>query len=95
MRKEVLSNSPLKLEKKREEINLLDQTLLTLLNQRLRIALEMGKIKKEMGKRVYDPKREKELLERLKLKNKGPLREKDLKEIFKTIMRICRRSQIY
>jgi len=95
MRKEVLSNSPLKLEKKREEINLLDQTLLTLLNQRLRIALEMGKIKKEMGKRVYDPKREKELLERLKLKNKGPLREKDLKEIFKTIMRVCRRSQIY
>jgi len=95
MRKEVLSNPPLKLKKKRKEIDLIDQKLLTLLNQRLRIVLEMGKIKKEMGKKVYDPKREKELLERLELKNKGPLREKDLKEIFKTIIRVCRRSQLY
>jgi chorismate mutase len=84
-----------KLKKKRKEIDLIDQKLLTLLNQRLRAALEMGKIKKEMGKKVYDPKREKELLERLKLKNKGPLKEKDLKEIFKTIIEVSRRSQIH
>ena len=83
------------LKKKRKEIDLIDQKLLTLLNQRLRHALEMGKIKKEAGKKVYDPKREKEVLERLKLKNKGSLKEKDLKEIFKTIIRVCRRSQIH
>jgi chorismate mutase len=56
MRKEVLSNPPLKLKKKRKEIDLIDQKLLTLLNQRLRIVLEMGKIKKEMGKRSMIPK---------------------------------------
>jgi len=82
------------LKKRRKEIDLIDQKLLTLLNQRLRHALKMGKIKKGMGKKVYDPKREKEILERLKLKNKGSLREKDLKEIFKTIISVCRRSQM-
>jgi len=82
------------LKKRRKEIDLIDQKLLILLNQRLRHASDMGKIKKEMGKKVYDPKREKEVLERLKLKNKGFLKEEDLKEIFKTIIKICRRSQI-
>lgn len=83
-----------KLKKKRKGLNLLDQRLLTLLNQRLRMALEIGKIKKEMGKKIYDPRREKEILDRLKRKNKGPLKEEDLKKIFTTIMKVCRRSQI-
>ena len=83
-----------KLKKKRKELNLLDQRLLTLLNQRLRMVLEIGKIKKEMGKKIYDRRREKEILDRLKRKNKGPLKEEDLKKIFTTIMKVCRRSQI-
>jgi len=83
-----------KLNKMREKISLLDQKLLILLNQRLHIALKIGKIKKEMGKKIYDPVREKEILVRLKRKNKGPLKEKDLKKIFTMIMKICRKSQI-
>ena len=47
-----------------------------------------------MGKKIYDPRREKKVLERLKLKNKGPLKEEDLKKIFTTIMKVCRKSQI-
>ena len=82
------------LKEKRKEIDLIDQKLLTLLNHRLRIALEIGKIKKEMGKKIDDPRREKEVLERLKLKNKGPLKDEDLKKIFTTIMKVCRKSQI-
>jgi chorismate mutase-like protein len=81
------------LKKKRKEIDLIDQKLLTLLNQRLRIVEEIGKIKKGMGKKIYDPKREKEILDRLKRKNKGPLKEGDLKNTFKTIMKTCRKSQ--
>jgi chorismate mutase-like protein len=84
-----------RLKEKREKIDLTDQKLLTLLNQRLRIALEIGKIKKEMGKKIYDPTREKEILERLKRKNKGPLKEEDLKKIFLMIMKVCRKSQTY
>ena len=94
MKKEVQSDLSQKLKKKRKEINLLDLKLLTLLNQRLRMALKIGKIKKEMGKKIDDPRREKEVLERLKLKNKGPLKDEDLKKIFTTIMKVCRKSQI-
>jgi len=94
MEKKTRSDLSRKLNKMREEINLIDQELLTLLNQRLRTALEIGKIKKEMGERIYDPVREKEVLEKLKRKNKGPLKEKDLKKIFTTIMEVCRKSQI-
>jgi chorismate mutase len=81
------------LKKKRKEIDLIDQKLLALLNQRLHDALEIGKIKKKVGKKVYDPDREKEVLRMLKFKNKGPLKEKDFKKIFLTIMEVCRKSQ--
>lgn len=79
--------------KKREEINLIDQKLLSLLNKRLRIAITIGGIKKEIGKKTYDPKREREVLKRLSEINQGPLRESDLKQIFKMIMKVCRQSQ--
>lgn len=93
MKKENRSDFSKKLDKKRKGIDLIDQKLLILLNQRLLIALEIGKIKKEIGKKIYDPKREKEVLERLKRRNKGPLKEEDLKKIFTTIMKVCRKSQ--
>jgi len=95
MRKEARSDFCKKLKKNREALDSLDRKLLTLLNQRLRITLKIGKIKKGIGKRIYDPEREKEILERLQRKNKGPLNEEDLKEIFGTIMKVCRRSQSY
>ena len=82
------------LKKKRKEIDLIDQKLLILLNQRLRIAREIGKIKKEMGKKIYDPEREKEILEKLKIKNKRPMKEEDLKKVFNIIIKVCRKFQI-
>jgi chorismate mutase len=86
-----------KLKENRMKIDLVDQKLLGLLNQRLRIALEIGKIKKQIGMKIYDRKREKEVLERLRLRfrlqNKRFLKERDLEKIFATIMRVCRRSE--
>ena len=86
-----------KLKEKRKKIDLIDQKLLSLLNQRLRVALEIGKIKKLMGTKIYDPKREKEVLEKLRLRlrsrDKGLLKEKDLEKIFRTIIRVCRGAQ--
>jgi len=82
-----------KLKDRRKKIDLIDRRLLKLLNQRLIVALEIGKIKREIGEKVYDPKREKEVLRRLKIKNRGPLNEKDLEKVFRTIMKVCRRSQ--
>jgi chorismate mutase-like protein len=83
-----------KLREKRKKIDLIDRKLLSLLNQRLRIALEVGKIKKKMGAKIHDPRREEEVLERLRKINKGPLPEEDLEKIFRVMMRVCRKSQI-
>ncbi len=82
-----------KLKEKRRSIDLLDQKLLKLLNQRLRIVLEIGEIKKQIDKKAYDPGREREVLARLKLKNKGPVRDHDLIKIYKVIIKVCRRSR--
>ena len=82
-----------RLKRNRKKIDLIDRKLLKLLNQRLHVALEIGKIKKEMGKKFYDPKREAEVLERLRMENRGPLKEEDLEKIFRAIIGVCRRSQ--
>lgn len=94
MRKKAQSDSSQKLKKKRRKLDLLDQKLLTLLNRRFRITREVGKIKKEIGIKIYDAEREKEILEGLERKNKGPLKKADLKKIFATIMQVSRKSQI-
>ena len=52
-----------------------------------------AKTKKGMGKEIYDPGREKKVLEKLKLRNRGPFKEQDLIKIFRTIMKVCRQSQ--
>ncbi len=82
------------LEKRRKKIDLIDQKLLTLLNQRLSVALEIGALKRERGEKIYHPKREEEVLRRLNARNRGPLKEEDLKKIFKKIMWVCRKAQI-
>jgi chorismate mutase len=94
MKKEARSDLSQKLKKNRKELDLLDQKLLTLLNRRLRITLKIGKIKKGIGKKIYDAQREKEILDRLKRKNRGPLKKGDLEKLFTTIMKVCRKSQI-
>jgi len=94
MRKKAQPDISQKLRKNRRNLDLLDQKLLTLLNRRLRISLNIGKMKKGIGKKIYDAEREKEILDRLKRKNKGPLKDGDLRRIFSTIMQVSRKSQI-
>ena len=94
MKTEVRSHLSLKLIKRRKELDRINQELLTLLNRRLRLTLEIGKVKREMGKKIYDAEREREILDRLKRKNRGPLKEEDLRKIFTMIMKVCRQSQI-
>ena len=94
MRKESRPDFSQKLKESRRELDLLDQKMLTLLNRRLRVCLDIGKIKKGTGMKIYDAEREREILERLKRKNRGPLRERDLKEIFSVILWVSRKSQV-
>ena len=53
------------LDKQREQIDKIDADIVQSLNQRLRIAHEIGKIKTESGADFYDPAREAEVFKKL------------------------------
>lgn len=75
----------------REKIDLLDEKLLKLLNDRAKIALEVGKVKvKADNHDFYRPEREKEVISHVTAKNAGPLSADHLSHIFKSIMSSCR-----
>lgn len=82
-----------KLNKLRTKIDDIDNKILYLINQRAKIAKKIGEIKITKGYDIYSPDREKEIIERLIKNNKGPITEEDIKDIFSTIMQVCRYQQ--
>ncbi|MCD6094232.1 MAG: prephenate dehydratase [Candidatus Omnitrophica bacterium] len=75
-----------KLEILRREIDHLDKKIIQLLNQRTEVALEIGEIKDKKGISVYAPQREEDIYRRIIKLNKGPLREKTVKAVYREIM---------
>lgn len=75
------------LEKLRKQIDQLDEKLVKLLNERVNVALEIGKTKKEQGGEIYVPSREKAVFERIcALNQEGPLPDKSARAIYREIM---------
>jgi chorismate mutase-like protein len=77
----------------RKRIDEIDQKLLELLNERSRCAIEIGKIKRAENVRVYDPDRERQILQRMKDQNQGPLDEEGLQRLFERVIDECRRIE--
>ncbi len=61
-----------KIEDLRKKIDEIDDELLGLLNSRAKLVIDIGRIKKEQNTVFHVPDREKQILERLAKKNKGP-----------------------
>ena len=57
----------------RKRIDLLDESLVRLLNARAACALEIGRVKRDMGVPIYQPERESEVLRNVQAANTGPL----------------------
>ncbi len=75
------------LDKLRKQIDQLDGKLIELLNERVNIALEIGKTKKEQGGEIYVPSREKAVFDRIcGLNHNGPLPDKSARAIYREIM---------
>ncbi len=74
------------LEKYRKEIDKLDAEIVHLLNERIKCALEIGRVKKETGGEIYVPAREKMVFDRVAGLNEGPLLDKNLTAIYREIM---------
>lgn len=76
-----------KLEQYREEIVSLNDQILKLLSKRGELAQKIGEEKIKQGTRVYDPQREKEMINQLLDKNKGPFNDNVIKQLFKEIFK--------
>jgi chorismate mutase/prephenate dehydratase len=79
-----------KLQPLREQIDAIDKQLLDLLNQRARLAQEVGHVKAETNAPVFRPEREAQILRGIAENNPGPLASLDLQLIFRDIMSACR-----
>jgi chorismate mutase/prephenate dehydratase len=75
-----------KLTRIRKNIDDLDQRLVQLVNRRLRLAAQIGVLKRSARSRIYVAEREAEVLVRLRKTNRGPLKETALNAIYREIM---------
>ncbi|SUO94764.1 prephenate dehydratase [Suttonella ornithocola] len=77
----------------RQQIDTLDAEILTKLSERARCAQQVGEVKKaESGHTnivFYRPERERQVLERLKSLNQGPLPDNEVARLFREIMSAC------
>jgi chorismate mutase / prephenate dehydratase len=74
----------------RVRIDSVDRQLLTLLNQRARLAQAVGEVKKIDGSPVFRPDREIQVIEGLKQANPGPVLPDSIAPIWREIMSACR-----
>ena len=74
------------LEKLRQKIDQIDEEILKLLNERGKIAIEVGNKKKDKNLAYHFPERERELVERLYSLNQGPLTNKSITSIYREIL---------
>ena len=70
----------------RKRIDLLDESLVRLLNARAACALEIGRVKRDMGVPIYQPERESEVLRNVQALNTGPLDQAAIKRLFERII---------
>jgi len=77
----------------RRRIDELDDALLRVFSERAQLALDIGKVKKELGLPVYDPQREKEIYARMKADNPGPLDDEAIVRLFERVVDESRRLE--
>jgi len=70
----------------RKTVDNIDKKIIQLLNMRAKTTLDIAKLKRKSGKSVYSPDREREVLKKLAIINKGPLSHQALEAIYREIM---------
>lgn len=81
------------LQRLRESIDRVDQDLLRMLNERMQLAKEVGRIKATKGLTLFDPGREQLIFQELTKANPGPLSEESLRCIYREILAASRLLQ--
>jgi len=78
------------LDELRAKIDVVDQEILRLLNERAQCALDIGAIKRGGDSVFYVPEREKEVYDKLRSANPGPLPDAAIKTIYREIISAVR-----
>jgi len=74
------------LQKIREQIDHLDRKIVDVLNERLALAAEIGKLKRHQGGQIYVAEREEAVLRKVLAQNEGPIKNEALRAIYREIM---------
>jgi chorismate mutase len=77
----------------RRRIDEIDRKLVELLNERSKCALEIGKLKQQASLPLYQPEREREVLENAEQNNKGPLTDAAIRRLFERIIDEARSAE--
>jgi chorismate mutase len=82
------------LDELREDIDRVDEVLVRLLNERARVACEIGQLKKQLGVEIYQPDREKQVLAHVRgIAAEGPLGSDAIARLFERIIDEARRLE--
>jgi chorismate mutase len=77
----------------RKKIDELDIEIVRLINQRAEAARAIGELKKTADLPVYEPKREREVFDRVRAANRGPLPDSELLHVYERIIDVMRTLQ--
>ncbi len=74
-----------RIDKTRRQIDRVDEDILRLLNERMRLVEEIGRVKQARDLAINDPGREREIIGRLSESNAGPISGESLEAIYREI----------
>ena len=77
----------------RKKIDVLDEQLVQLINERAQAAIAIGDLKHNSSLPVYEPQREQVVFEHVRSVNAGPLPDSEIQHIFERIMDVMRSLQ--
>ncbi len=77
----------------RRKIDELDRKLVSLLSERAKAAVEIGKLKRNTSMPIYEPDRERVVFDNVQASNRGPLPGRDLVRIYERIIDVMRNIQ--
>ena len=81
------------LEALRRSIDEIDTRLLALIEERVKLVLAVGDYKREKGLPIYDPERERKLIDRLTNDARPPLEPGTVRRIFERLIDESRRLE--
>jgi chorismate mutase len=82
------------LDELRDDIDRVDEVIVRLLNERARVAVEIGHMKKSLNVPIYQPDREKQVLAHVRsVASEGPLGPDAIARLFERIIDEARRLE--